>query len=221
MRQFICSICGFVYDETAGLPNAGFAPGTHWEDLPADWICPLCKAPKSAFSEKKAANLAAETVPRNDAPILSGEYSAGQLSVIFSNLAKGCEKQYRIEEAQLFNELSAYYTQQAAANVTSDFATLLRRVQSDLDGTYASITNLGSELKDRGTLRALTWGEKVSRMLEAHLSRYLAEQDALIAGTNVYVCEICGFIYIGDEAPEICPVCKVPRLKISPLTRRL
>lgn len=220
MRQFVCSICGFIYDEAAGLPNAGFAPGTRWDDLPADWVCPLCKAPKSAFSEKKNAEKSVAEMPRNDAPVLTQDYSAGQLSVIFSNLAKGCEKQYRLEEMQLMNELSAYYSKQAAVSTVTNFETLLQLVQSDLDGTYAAITSLGTELKERGTLRALTWGEKVSRMLEAHLSRYLSEQDALIAKTNIYVCDICGFIYIGDEAPEICPVCKVPRFKISPVTRR-
>jgi rubrerythrin len=36
----------------------------------------------------------------------------------------------------------------------------------------------------------------------------------MLENTNVYVCEICGFIYVGDTPPEICPVCKVPSLKL-------
>ncbi len=48
--KFVCSVCGFVYDETLGLPDQGIAPGTRWEDLPADFVCPLCGVGKSEFS---------------------------------------------------------------------------------------------------------------------------------------------------------------------------
>lgn len=48
--KFVCSVCGFVYDETHGLPDQGIAPGTRWEDLPADFVCPLCGVGKSEFS---------------------------------------------------------------------------------------------------------------------------------------------------------------------------
>lgn len=46
---WVCLICGFVYDEAAGLPEEGIAPGTRWEDVPADWICPECGAGKGEF----------------------------------------------------------------------------------------------------------------------------------------------------------------------------
>lgn len=48
--KFVCSVCGFVYDETLGLPDQGIAPGTRWEDFPADFVCPLCGVGKSEFS---------------------------------------------------------------------------------------------------------------------------------------------------------------------------
>ncbi len=44
-----CSVCGFVYDEAEGYPDAGIAPGTKWEDLPEDFVCPLCGAGKDMF----------------------------------------------------------------------------------------------------------------------------------------------------------------------------
>ena len=47
MKQMVCSICSYTYDETKGIPEAGIAPGTKWEDLPEDWKCPLCGADKS------------------------------------------------------------------------------------------------------------------------------------------------------------------------------
>ncbi len=41
--------CGFVYEEAAGHPESGIAPGTAWADVPDDWACPDCGAPKSSF----------------------------------------------------------------------------------------------------------------------------------------------------------------------------
>ena len=52
MKQYECDLCGYVYDEAAGDPENGVAPGTKWEDLPADWVCPLCGAGKEEFSAK-------------------------------------------------------------------------------------------------------------------------------------------------------------------------
>lgn len=52
MKQMVCSICSYTYDETKGIPEAGIAPGTKWEDLPEDWKCPLCGADKSQFRKK-------------------------------------------------------------------------------------------------------------------------------------------------------------------------
>ena len=52
MKQYVCSICSYTYDEVKGIPEAGIAPGTRWEELPEDWKCPLCRADKSQFREK-------------------------------------------------------------------------------------------------------------------------------------------------------------------------
>lgn len=46
-----CTICGFEYREKDGDPEHGVAPGTKWEDVPEDWVCPLCKHPKSDFEK--------------------------------------------------------------------------------------------------------------------------------------------------------------------------
>lgn len=48
-RSWMCLICGFVYDEAAGLPDEGIAPGTRWEDVPINWTCPECGARKDDF----------------------------------------------------------------------------------------------------------------------------------------------------------------------------
>jgi rubredoxin len=49
MKRYLCLGCGFLYDEALGLPEYGVAPGTRWEDIPADWVCPDCGTPKSLF----------------------------------------------------------------------------------------------------------------------------------------------------------------------------
>mgnify|MGYP001487034292 FL=1 len=49
MKTYQCIVCGFIYDETAGLPDEGIAPGTRWEDVPPNWTCPECAARKDDF----------------------------------------------------------------------------------------------------------------------------------------------------------------------------
>ena len=73
--------------------------------------------------------------------------------------------------------------------------------------------------EDRGSLRCLTWSEKVTRILNSIIERYGKEGIDIIKNTNIYVCDICGFVYIGDKCPEVCPVCKVPSLKIIKMER--
>lgn len=53
MKKYICKICGWIYDEAQGDPDNGIAPGTKFEDLPADYICPMCGAGKDEFEEYK------------------------------------------------------------------------------------------------------------------------------------------------------------------------
>jgi rubredoxin len=48
-KTYMCLICGWVYDEEAGLPDEGIAPGTLWKDVPMNWTCPECGARKEDF----------------------------------------------------------------------------------------------------------------------------------------------------------------------------
>ena len=48
-RTWMCVVCGFIYDEAAGLPEEGIAPGTRWEDVPEDFECPDCGISKFDF----------------------------------------------------------------------------------------------------------------------------------------------------------------------------
>jgi len=49
VRRWRCQLCSFEYDEAAGLPEEGIAPGTAWADVPATWSCPDCGASKDEF----------------------------------------------------------------------------------------------------------------------------------------------------------------------------
>lgn len=50
MKRYVCNVCGYVYDPADGDPDSGIEPGTAFEDLPDDWVCPVCGADKSEFS---------------------------------------------------------------------------------------------------------------------------------------------------------------------------
>lgn len=48
-NQYMCLLCGYIYDEAKGWPEDGIEPGTRWEDVPEDWLCPDCGASKIDF----------------------------------------------------------------------------------------------------------------------------------------------------------------------------
>ena len=52
MEKYTCLLCGYVYDEELGDPDNDVAPGTKWEDVPEDWVCPLCGATKDSFEKQ-------------------------------------------------------------------------------------------------------------------------------------------------------------------------
>lgn len=219
MKKYVCTICGYVYDEEKGIPEAGVAPGTKWEDLPANWVCPLCGAAKSDFKEQ-----APEAAGSKQAVIIAEEdsmreVSLAEMSVICSNLAKGCEKQYLARESELFYQLADYYRQKAGVIADQKMQDLMDKVTGDLESGYAAAHAVADEKPDRGAKRALVWSEKVTRMLNSLMRRYETEKEQMLENTNIYVCEICGFIFIGDTPPAICPVCKVPNKKMTKVER--
>ncbi len=51
MAKYRCTVCGYIYDPDKGDPDNGVNPGTAFENLPADWVCPECGAPKENFEK--------------------------------------------------------------------------------------------------------------------------------------------------------------------------
>ncbi len=50
MTLYVCNACGYIYDPSEGDPDADIPPGTAFADLPEDWVCPVCGAPKDEFT---------------------------------------------------------------------------------------------------------------------------------------------------------------------------
>lgn len=50
MKKYVCDVCGYIYDPAVGDPESGIEPGTSFEDIPEDWVCPLCGVGKDEFS---------------------------------------------------------------------------------------------------------------------------------------------------------------------------
>ncbi len=53
MDEYVCTVCGYVYDPAVGDEENGIAPGTPFSELPDDWVCPLCNAEKDMFEKQE------------------------------------------------------------------------------------------------------------------------------------------------------------------------
>lgn len=204
-KEYVCTVCGYV----------------HKGELPDGFICPVCGAGKDAFKEIVKDSSAVKHVKPSE-NLADSELSAMEMSIICSNLARGCEKQYLFDEKNKFEELAKFFRNSAVNNKAShnirDLSALLSK---DIDEYYPYANSIVDENRDRGAKRSLVWSEKVSRMLQSLLVRYEKEGDKMLENTGVFICSVCGFIYVGNEAPELCPVCKVPSWKFEKVQGRM
>lgn len=210
--KYICKICGYVYDDDREK--------VPFDELPADWTCPLCGAPKELFAPQEPASEApaAAVPPAGPEPELQ-QLSAGQLAAVCSNFVKGCERQYKGPEAEAYKRLAEYFTRLKPAVPDPTVSKVLDALKQEVE-EYAPLTAVSREGGDRGARRICVWGEKVSRMLGSLVERYLRQGDSMLADTEIWVCTACGFVYIGEQAPERCPVCKVPAWKFEKIEGR-
>ena len=198
MKEYICTVCGYVHKAEGGLPD--------------DFKCPLCGAGKDAFVLKTAAPTSNTHIEK---PHAEKELSPMEMSIICSNLARGCEKQHMPKESQNFKKLAEFFRLKAEPVSDAGTEKLLELLEKDISAGFPYGKAKAKEESDRGALRCQAWAEKVTRMLHSLLTRYENEGDTMLENTNVYVCTICGFVFVGDAPPEICPVCKVPAWKFE------
>ncbi len=209
--RYICQICGYIYDdEKEAVP---------FDSLPDDWKCPLCGASKKDFKPEDSAPVKKEKPAGVSEDADLKELSVAQMSALCSNLARGCEKQYKDEEAEQFRKLADYFASITPPVNDASVESIAAMLQSDIDN-YPDVRATADAFSDRGAARVCVWGEKVTRMLSSLVGRYLEEGEAMLKDTNIWVCTVCGFVYIGDDAPQQCPVCKVPAYKFEKVEGR-
>ncbi|MDC7218403.1 MAG: hypothetical protein PQJ59_00580 [Spirochaetales bacterium] len=133
---------------------------------------------------------------------------SNRLSVIYSNLKKAAEKQQNFALVTEYERLSEKNKEEGVAGGT--LAGLLEMVSSDLVDLIPKAADVVKSHGDRGGQRALKWGETVTKIQKSLMDRYLKKGDEAFEGKDFYVCQACGFIYSGTEAPKLCAACKAP-----------
>ncbi len=223
--QYRCQACAYIYDEVLGVPSMGIPPNTRWERLSNNFICPRCRFPKSKFTpvqpvfnssqetnEEKSFKVAIEGVKSHDN---MHQMSYGELSALCSHLANSCEIQYLFHEAQQFTVLADYYKTRTCQPMDASIDKLAAIMENDLAEAYVRADVAAQAANDRGAKRILKWSQGVTSASSEILSRYKSQGDAFLQNTGVYICEICGYIFIGDTLPRGCPVCHVSNIKIQ------
>lgn len=135
------------------------------------------------------------------------------LGAVLSNLSKAAEKQQLGEISAIYGELAARFN--PGVETEGSLATLKELMSNDLENGYPRANLAGDNAGDRGALRAVKWGEKVTKLQKTLINRYESKGDALFEDNNLYICEACGFLYLGSDTPEACPVCKAPSSRFS------
>ena len=212
--RYVCKICGYVYDEAKEK--------TPFESLPDTWKCPLCGAAKSDFEPE----------------------SVGQLSALCSNLARGCEKQYKAEESELFRELADYFAAitPPVEDADGEKSALQIAEETELDGLYRLMTALAKSkrlvaediMREAGYM--FPQSDNTHRLLEKLISgpptpefpvetakknmdripnNEKREVEKGATKMTKWVCTVCGYIHEGEQPPEQCPVCKQPAEKFK------
>ncbi len=223
--KYRCSVCGYIYDEETGINNTGTLTGTQWGHLPNQWVCPKCRTPKSKFTllqsviklpmktgESKFINIVIEDVKQQEKTY---QMSYGELSALCSGLANSCRIQYLFHEAELFTILADYYKSHTGQTADVSVNKLISLIDDDQSKLFPLADDAADAVNDRGAKRIIRWTKGATRSLNSNLERYKSQGDALLQNSNVYICEICGYIHIGDKKPEICPVCRVSDVRIS------
>jgi ferredoxin hydrogenase len=225
MKKYKCTICKYEYDPAKGDPTQGIAPGTPFEQLPADWKCPRCKQGKEKFEpveEPKPANPYAGTqTEKNLHAAFAGESEARNKYTYFASKAK----------KEGFEQIAALFLQ--TAENEKEHAKLWFK---ELNGIGTTAENLAAAAAGENyewtdmyegfarTAEAEGFPELaakfrgVAAIEKHHEERYRAllhnvETKEVFAKSEVKVweCRNCGHIVVGTQAPEVCPVCNHPQ----------
>ena len=225
MKKYKCTICKYEYDPAQGDPTQGIAPGTPFEQLPADWKCPRCKQGKEKFEPveepKPASPYAGTQTEKNLHAAFAGESEARNKYTYFASKAK----------KEGFEQIAALFLQ--TAENEKEHAKLWFK---ELNGIGTTAENLAAAAAGENyewtdmyegfarTAEAEGFPELaakfrgVAAIEKHHEERYRAllhnvETKEVFAKSEVKVweCRNCGHIVVGTQAPEVCPVCNHPQ----------
>ncbi len=209
MVKYRCTVCGYIYEG----------------ELPADYVCPLCKQPASVFEKieeepvKDAKNPYAGTkTEKNLQDAFAGESQARNKYTYFANVAS---KEGYDQLAEIF--LKTARNEQEHARVWFQELGGIGTTAENLAAAAAGENFEWTDMYDRMAKEADEEGfhdlaerfRQVGAIEKAHEERYLAllnnvEMQKVFekAEETMWECRVCGHLVIGKKAPEVCPVCK-------------
>ena len=142
------------------------------------------------------------------------------LSLIFSNFKTAAQKMQKPHLESLFSILSLSCEIQAKNQLREDILNAEQmdilesyqdEMKEELQKNYPEGFKISESFKQRGALRALIWGQKVTSIQNSLIKRFIKQGESIIKeNEKIHVCEACGFVIVKDNAPDICPVCKAP-----------
>lgn len=135
MKEYICTVCRYTH-ETDG-------------ELPDDFKCPLCGAGKDSFVLKEETPKAEATLEN---PHTAKELSPMEMSIICSNLARGCEKQYMPEDYKNFTKLARFFRQKVEPVSNAGTEALLELLNNDITVRFPYGKSVADKQPDHGEL---------------------------------------------------------------------
>ena len=206
-----CRICGYVYEG---------------DELPKDFVCPLCKHGAEEFEpipadepEKDLADLAGSRTEANLNEAFAGESMARNKYTYFAERARldGFEEISAIFEETAFNEkehAKLWYQQLHGGAMPGTAENLLAAASGEMEEWTAMYPRMAEEAREEGFNDIAALFDRVGAIEKQHEARYrglLAKVEGETVFTAdeevIWICRNCGFEYMGKTAPTICPVC--------------
>lgn len=197
-----CTVCGYEYDEAV--------EGVPFEQLPDDWRCPVCNAPKDAF-EKIGQEVKMTKTGKNLQDAFAGESQANRKYLAF---AKKAEAEGYKQAAKLFRAVAEAETVHAHNHLRE-----LGGVKSTRENLEAAINGETQEFKNmypqmikdaesegnKTALRSFNFANEVEK-IHAELYRGALDKIGKTPEVDYYVCQVCGNT-VENSAPDECPIC--------------
>ena len=207
MEIWKCSICGYV----------------HTGPLPADFVCPVCRQPASAFvkQEEQASHggrYAGTKTEQNLREAFSGESEARNKYTFFAEVARreGYEQLAELFLVTARNEQEhARLWYEALGGIGGTAANLLAAAEGENYEWTDMYARMAKDADEEGFPEMAELFRKVGGIEKAHEERYRkllqnVEMQQVFAksGQTMWECRVCGHLVVGTQAPEVCPVCK-------------